>query len=285
MTPEPYFFHSEVAAKILKAADQGLSTIKISLDLNLSQKNFKIKNTCLVLDDISAIEIRRLEPVASSPGKIFMFMDNELKPLEIRSGGYYKLVPTKTAPILEINGIKMHRSGSIDPLFDARLKAELVVRPCDTVLDTCAGLGYSAVHALKQGAEKIISAEKSREVIRLGRYNPWFKEYRKEKTQLIHGDITLLITKMKKETFNSVIHDPPRFTSASGMLYSRKFYDELFRVMAKGARLFHYTGSPGRIRHQDRFIKNTIKRLEASGFENLEFRENLQGIHAKKNKA
>ncbi len=282
--PETYFFHSDVAATIIEAAGQGLSHVRVSLDLNLSRKNFEIKNTTLVLNDIAFVEINKLESIASSPGKIFMLRDNELKPLETRAGGYYKLVPTETAPILEINGIKMHRSGAIDPLLDARLKAELVVRPHDFVLDTCAGLGYSAVYALKQGAEKIISVEKSREVLNLRQFNPWFKKYDK-KIQLVHGDITEVITELKQASFHCIIHDPPRFTSASGMLYSRKFYGELFRVMAKGARLFHYTGNPGRIRYQDRFIKNTIKRLTASGFENPEFKENLQGIYARKNKA
>jgi predicted methyltransferase len=79
-----------------------------------------------------------------------------------------------------------------------------------------------------------------------------------------------------------VIHDPPRFTSATGDLYGKKFYAALFRVMASPSKLFHYTGSPKKIKTRDKFIKNTIKRLERAGFKALCFHDNLQGIYAQK---
>ncbi len=278
-----YFFHFDVVTQILEALRTGKKEVRLSLDLNLTHKIWQIQETHLILDHNVSVDIERLEAVSSVKNKIFVLENEALKPLEVRSHGYYKLVPTQSAPILEIDGIKMHRSKDIDPLTDAKLKTKLVVLSNDQVLDTCGGLGYSAVFALKAGAKKVVSFEKSREVIRLRNVNPWLKKYADKRLELTHGDITDEIDLLKDGMFNSVIHDPPRFTSATGDLYGKKFYDALFRVMVPGARLFHYTGSPKKIKTQDTFIKNTIKRLDTSGFNDLKFNDHLQGIYGRKN--
>jgi len=278
-----YYFHSVVAAKALKAISAGEKSLCISLDLNLSEKTWHIDQDRLILDHNSFIDAENLTPILSSTNKIFIFQDNAVTPAEVRSDGYFKLVPTRGAPTLEINGIKMHRSKDIDPFIDAELKTQLVVSKGDQVLDTCGGLGYSAIFALKAGARKIISTEKSRAVITLRNLNPWLEKYADQRLELIHTDICQEITQFGAGFFNSVIHDPPRFTSATGDLYGKKFYAELFRVMGPHSKLFHYTGSPKKIKTKDTFIKNTIKRLEHSGFKSVCFHDNLQGIYAQKN--
>lgn len=279
---DTYYFYFEVVSQILQAIQADKTQISVSLDLNLTQKTWQIVDSRLILDKDRFVDTQMLSSIASAKGKIFVLEDKELRPLEIRSQGYYKLVPTSSAPTLEINGIKMHRSKDIDPLTDARLKTQLVVSNNDHVLDTCGGLGYSAIFALKAGARKVLSVEKSREVVQLRSLNPWLEKYADERLELTHGDITQQISIFGDGVFNSVIHDPPRFTSATGDLYGKRFYDALFRVMATGAKLFHYTGSPKKIKTQDKFIKNTIKRLENSGFKSLEFHDHLQGIYGRK---
>lgn len=278
-----YYFHSDAAVKALKAIRTGEKGLCLSLDLNLSEKTWQIEQDRLILDDHSFIDAERLTPIVSSINKIFIFQGNVVTPAEVRSDGYYKLVPTTSAPTLEINGIKMHRSKDIDPLTDAKLKAQLVVSKGDKVLDTCGGLGYSAIFALKAGALKVISTEKSRAVITLRNLNPWLKKYTDHRLELIHTDICQEIAQFEAELFNSVIHDPPRFTSATGDLYGKKFYTELFRVMGPHSKLFHYTGSPKKIKTKDTFIKNTVKRLEHCGFKSVCFHDSLQGIYAQKN--
>lgn len=283
MTNTAYYFHSDVIAKILAGVRNGVKNLCLSLDLNVSEKTWEIEADRLVLDKDTCIEVKTLVPVSSAENKIFIFQNNVLSPVEVRSDGYYKLVPTSGAPTLEINGIKMHRSKDIDPFLDAKLKTQLVVSPSDLVLDTCGGLGYSAIFALKAGAKKVLSTEKSLAVINLRNLNPWLKKFADKKLELIHTDIVQEIDTFKSGKFNSVIHDPPRFTGATGDLYGKKFYDALFRVMAPHSKLFHYTGSPKKIKTQDKFIKNTIKRLEQSGFKAVCFHDNLQGIYAQKN--
>ncbi len=276
-----YYFYSKTALKIIRAAQQGAKHIDVSLDLNLSGKQWEITDNRLVLEPGCTLDIQELEPVCRTENKIFIYENQQLKPLEFRGQGYYKLVPTKTVPTLEINGIKMHRSKDIDPLTDARLKTQKVVRPGDVVLDTCGGLGYSALYALKAGAQKVISTEKDQAVLYLRKLNPWTKD--DPHLELICADICQKIPQFKDNCFNSIIHDPPRFTSATGDLYGKPFYQALFRVLTPRGRLFHYTGSPKKIKEQDRFLRNTKKRLEVSGFGNVRFKERLQGFLADKN--
>ena len=278
----PYYFHFDVVTKLLEATRKKEKSVSLSLDLNLSEKVWPLEADRLMLDTDTFIDMNKLESILSFKNKIFIFQNNALTPIEIRSDGYYKLVPTTSAPTLEINGIKMHRSKDIDPLTDAKLKTQLVVRTNDQVLDTCGGLGYSALFALKAGARKVISTEKSRAVIKIRNLNPWLKISEDKRLELIRTDITKEIDRFENGMFNSVIHDPPRFTSATGDLYGKKFYDALFRVMAVHSKLFHYTGSPKKIKTKDKFIKNTMKRLEYSGFKDIRFHDNLQGIYAQK---
>ncbi len=277
-----YYFYFDVVTRILEAMGNGAQKVSLSLDLNLSENLWQIDADRLILDNDNFIDMKKLESISAFKNRIFIFQNNELIPIEIRSDAYYKLVPTDSAPTLEINGIKMHRSKDIDPLTDARLKAQLVVRAKDQVLDTCGGLGYSALFALKAGAQKVISTEKSLAVINIRNLNPWLKISSDTRLELIHTDITKEIDGFEKGMFNAVIHDPPRFTSTTGDLYGRKFYTALFRVMASHSKLFHYTGSPKKIKEKDNFIKNTMKRLEKSGYKDICFYDNLQGIYAEK---
>ncbi len=277
-----HYFHFNCIDQILKAHKSGAKKVLTSLDLNMSEQAYSIKDNRLFLTDQLSIELEKLEEIKSKQNKIFILKGNTLSPLEIRSDGYYKLVPTKSLPTLEIDGIKMHRSKDIDPATDAKLKTQLVVSPGDHVLDTCGGLGYSALFALKAGANKVISTEKSNAVIELRNLNPWILSQDTSNIKLIHTDITHWIELFENELFNSVIHDPPRFTSSTGDLYGLNFYIQLYRIMAKHSKLFHYTGSPKKIKSEDKFIKNTMKRLEKTGFNNVCFHDRLQGIYAQK---
>jgi len=275
----------------MDARSSGQTSIQISLNLNLSVETFEIREECLIAGD-SCIPLGELQSIVSAGNKVFGFDKNGLVPIEVRAAGYYKLVPTSSVPTLEINGIKMHRSKDIDPLEDALLKTQLVVRPGNTVLDTCGGLGYSALFAVKAGARKVVSTEKSPEVLKIRNQNPWvwpgafdwFSSEASQRIQLEQGDINELITSLPDDSFDAVVHDPPRFCSATGDLYGKVFYEQLARVMRTGALLFHYTGSPKKIVHQDRFIQNAMKRLDLAGFYKISFNEHLQGIYAEKNK-
>lgn len=285
-----YYFHAGVARQIIDADKTERSHVEVSLDLNMSVATFPLQDHNLVLEG-GVMPVADLEPLLSAGNKVFRYTDKRLAPIEVRADGYYKLVPTSSVPTLEINGIKMHRSKDIAPLEDARLKTELVVRSGNHVLDTCGGLGYSALFAVKAGARTVVSTEKSPAVLKIRRQNPWvcpgafdwFTPEAAHRINLVQGDINSFITTLPDNSFDAVVHDPPRFCSATGDLYGKAFYGQLARVMRNGARLFHYTGSPKKIVHQDRFIQNAMKRLDLAGFYKISFNDHLQGIYAEKN--
>jgi uncharacterized protein len=73
------------------------------------------------------------------------------------------------------------------------------------------------------------------------------------------------IGSLPSESFDAVLHDPPRFGIA-GELYSQAFYDQLARVLRPNGRLFHYTGTPNKLTSR-RDVPNEVSgRLQRAGF-------------------
>ena len=180
-----------------------------------------------------------------------------------------KLVPTDWGPpTFEIDGIKMLVSARISPIEDARQKVALVAPRGKTVLDTCGGLGYFAACCLESGVAKILSFEKSEDVLWLRTLNPWSPDPDAPDTggrlHLAHADISQAIVDIADASVDAVLHDPPRFGIA-GELYSQVFYDHLARVLRRGGRLFHYTGAPNRLTSGRDVPREVARRLEKSG--------------------
>lgn len=186
------------------------------------------------------------------------------------SGALIKLVPTEWgAPTFEIDGIKMLPTAKESPRDDARRKVALVEPRGKTLLDTCGGLGYFAACCLEAGVARILSFEKNPEVLWLRQLNPWSPDPDEPaytgRLVLTHADVLQAIEKLEAGSVDAVLHDPPRFGIA-GDLYSRAFYDQLARVLRRGGRLFHYTGSPNKLT-SDRDVPGEVaKRLEGAGF-------------------
>ena len=97
-----------------------------------------------------------------------------------------------------------------------------------------------------------------------------------KKIKIIVGDATKIIKEFEDNSFNKILHDPPRFQLA-GELYSKEFYFELFRVLKKGGKLFHYTGIVGKSWGK-RFLKGIKNRLLQAGFKKVTFREKERGF-------
>ncbi|MCM2336615.1 MAG: hypothetical protein NDI66_07520, partial [Pseudomonas sp.] len=191
-------------------------------------------------------------------------------PVSRYSGALIKLVPTGWgAPTFEIDGIKMLPTSKESPLDDARRKVALVEPRGKVVLDTCGGLGYFAACCLDAGVARIQSFEKNADVLWLRTLNPWSPDPDDPasggRLQLQQADISEAITRVADASVDAVLHDPPRFGIA-GELYSQAFYDQLARVLRRGGRLFHYTGSPNRLTSGRDVPREVLKRLEKAGF-------------------
>ncbi len=281
MEKQTYYLYSRMAGKILDAIKEGKQVVELSVDLNKTLHRFELKHHCIYFDLVNNLNIEELTYIKKKKNKIFKLKNGNLEPLEYRNDGYYKLVPTNYAPTIEISGIRMHRTKDFDPFNDARLKAGKVVKKGDRVLDTCSGLGYTAIWALKLGARQVVSVERNKYVIKLRKQNPWSHELSDPNMQLVHDDIFEYVRRLKSCSFDAIIHDPPRFSRA-GELYGEEFYGQLLRVMTQKGKLFHYTGTPYSARRGNSFMENTAKRLKFAGFKKVFIHQDLLGIYAKK---
>jgi uncharacterized protein len=186
------------------------------------------------------------------------------------AGSLIKLVPTEWgAPTFEIDGIKMLPTSKESPFEDARRKVTLIEPRGKVVLDTCGGLGYFAACCLEAGVARVHSFEKNADVLWLRTLNPWSPDpdapANGGRLQLDHADISQAITRIADASMDALLHDPPRFGIA-GELYSQAFYDQLARVLRRGGRLFHYTGSPNKLTSGRDVPREVAKRLEKAGF-------------------
>ncbi|NKJ21654.1 SAM-dependent methyltransferase [Dyella sp. SG609] len=209
------------------------------------------------------------------PGKIkdrtiYYWDGDEFAPVSRFSASLIKLVPTEWgAPTFEIDGIKMLPTSKESPIDDARRKVALVEPRGKAVLDTCGGLGYFAACCLDAGMGRIQSFEKNPDVLWLRTLNPWSPDPDAPaaggRLQLAQADVSQAIAAVADASVDAVLHDPPRFGIA-GELYSQVFYEQLARVIRRGGRMFHYTGSPNKLTSDRDVPREVARRLEKAGF-------------------
>ena len=204
----------------------------------------------------------------------------EIKFFDEKTKKFYKLVPTSTWPTLEISGIHMHRIKEVDPKTDSELKIKALGKIYGEILDVCTGLGYTAIIAARRKrVKKVITIEIDENVIKIARQNEFSKElFENPKIELIIGDAFEVIRKFEDESFDFIIHDPPRFSLAPE-LYSQEFYIQLFRVLKRKGRMFHYTGEPGKLSGKN-FVKGIVKRLLLAGFRKVVKVREAKGVVA-----
>lgn len=211
---------------------------------------------------------------------LYAWDGKDLYTLAIFDKHLYRLRPMAGKPILEMDGLRMHLVKDFRDVFDYSNEIVRILRigRGDTVLDTCTGLGYTAIAASRK-AGKVITVENSRAVLTLAGWNPWSRElFSSPNISAINGDSFEEVPKIK-EKFTKIIHDPPRLSRA-GSLYSGEFYRRLASASKEGALLFHYFGSLGK---GERRISTEVKRrLSGAGWEFLKFYPRLQGCTARK---
>lgn len=195
---------------------------------------------------------------------------------------FYQLVPTRTIPTLKISGVPMHRHIRIDPLQDTLLKIK-AVKPYGVVLDTCTGLGYTAIYAAKlPEVKKVITIEKDENVLKIAKLNEASKElFTNQKIKIFHADVTKKIKSFPNDFFDCIIHDPPTFVLAPE-LYCLNFYQQLYRVLKKNAKIWHYCPDPGKMKGKSKLKSRIIKNLKSAGFKNVRYDEKSSGIIAKR---
>jgi hypothetical protein len=195
-------------------------------------------------------------------------------------GRAYSLMPTDGAPTLLVSGIPMHRVKDTEPHRDTLTKIRAVSPITGRVLDTCTGLGYTAIEAAKS-AEQVVTIELDPTVLEVASLNPWSRAlFEHPRIEQVVGDAFDEIAQFEDESFSRIIHDPPMF-SLAGDLYSGEFYRELYRVMQRKGRLFHYVGDLDS-RSGRNVVKGVARRLEEAGFSRIIRRPEAFGVVAYK---
>jgi predicted methyltransferase len=259
-------FVRATAQALLAARDASAGEWSGSLDLGLSQGMALLQAEVWQWRDV-----RYPYPPSLKDRTIYYWDGGEFVSAARFSGSLIKLVPTEWgAPTFEIDGIKMLPTSKQSPFEDARHKVALIEPRGKRVLDTCGGLGYFAACCLQAGAARIDSFEKNADVLWLRALNPWSPDAEdpanEGRLQLRHADVSLAISQVADASIDAALHDPPRFGIA-GELYSQVFYDHLARVLRRGGRLFHYTGSPNKLTTGRDVPREVARRLERAGFE------------------
>ena len=254
------------AAALLAARDAGTAAWTGSLDLDRSTGTAELQ-----ADGWLWCGERYPYPPALKDRSIHYWDGDGFTAAARYSGALIKLVPTEWGvPTFEIDGIKMLPTAQASPLDDARRKVALVEPRGKVVLDTCGGLGYFAACCLDAGAAHIHSFEKNPDVLWLRTLNPWSPDpdapEHGGRLQLVHADVSQAIAQLADASVDALLHDPPRFGIA-GELYSAAFYRQLARVLRRGGRLFHYTGSPNKLTSGRDVPREVARRLQEAGFE------------------
>ena len=259
--PSPLLTQS-LGAALLAARDAGSTRWQGSFDLGRS-----VEDVGLQADNWQWRAQHLPYPGKLKERTLYYFDGETFAPISRYAGKLIKLVPTEwNVPTFEIDGIKMLPTAKESPLDDARRKVALVQPAGKTVLDTCGGLGYFARCCLDAGVAHMQSYEKNEDVLWLRTLNPWSPDLAEnaDRLHLTHADVAQAITQLPDAHFDAALHDPPRFGIA-GELYSQAFYDQLARVLKRGGRLFHYTGSPNKLTSGRDVPREVARRLQAAG--------------------
>ena len=270
------------AQQLLEAKKKGLRSIDISLDLNKTKMKIHIENNFFIFPNNQKIEINQLKKPIKDNTSCFLVKNNSLIKIQLfseQTNKFYKLVPTRDAPTLEISGIRMHVTKEFTPMEDTKRKIESIAPVKGMILDTCMGLGYTAILSSKY-ADFVITCEKDENVIEIAQLNPWSKElFNNKKISILKTSIFDEVKLFKSNIFDAVIHDPPRLSLAIE-LYSLEFYKQLFRVLKKDGKIYHYTGSPGSKFRRIDLAKNVGQRLRAAGL--MDIKKSHYGLTAMK---
>ncbi len=271
------------ARTLLEARNTGVTEVECSLDLNISTDMLSVSADGVVLPDESTLSWAVLTEVEKTPNSCFVAENGEVSKIRTFSEEtqrYYSLMPTSGAPTMLISGIPMHRIKGTDPHKDTLEKIKAAKPIFGPVLDTATGLGYTAIAAAAK-ADHVTTVEFDPAALEVARLNPWSQRlFDNPKITQRLGDSYDVVPELDDGTFARIIHDPPMFNLA-GHLYSEDFYADLYRVLRRNGKLFHYIGDPDS-KSGANVTRGAIRRLQAVGFRKVQRRPRAFGLVAVK---
>ncbi len=272
------------AEPLLKARREGRYSAATSPDLGLSTVEVVLDEDGVRFPDGTVVAWQDLERIARSETKCFL-IEGDAPPRDIQvfsetTNWLRSLMPTRAAPTMLVSGTPMHRIKGTDPWRDTLTKIKALAPVTGEVLDTATGLGYTAIEAAKS-ATRVVTVELDPAALEVARLNPWSRAlFDNPRIEQVVGDVGQVILDFPDGAFSRVLHDPPMF-SLAGDLYSGAFYRQLYRVLRRGGRLFHYVGDLESKSGQG-IVKGVVRRLQESGFTRISRRPEAFGVLAVK---
>lgn len=249
----------------------------VSTDLGITENVVKRTDKGVLLNSVF-LNYESLRKIAHREESVYFVTKNGVFQVAIHEKHYYKLIPTAGAPTIEIDGIRMHRTSGTTPDRDTCTKLDALGLSHGNVLDTCTGLGYTAIEAARRGANKVVSVELQPNVLRIAKMNPWSSDlFDLIGIHKVIADVFSAVDFLPNRFFDYVIHDPPRHRQA-GKLYSGTFYQKIYRVLRRGGKMYHYTGEPRSRYRGVNFPRGVSKRLGEAGFVDLVYHKNSMGF-------
>ncbi|MCD6227508.1 RsmD family RNA methyltransferase [Candidatus Micrarchaeota archaeon] len=230
------FLTKKIAQYIIKNKKQGY--VLISPDLNKSHTKLKVNPNMFDIKILKKITqanaVYYYDTETKKYYKIALYEFDEKK----HKGVYCQLNVFDKIPVLTINGFRMHRVIN-DPLKYVKDVINSLDINNKTVLDTCMGLGYTAIEASKK-TKSVTTCEKYKSVYNIAKVNPWSEELFKNKNiNAINKDVIEYLKNNKK--FDIIIHDPPTI-KFSPELYSKDFYELVNNASHPKTKMYHYFG-------------------------------------------
>ena len=282
MSNPPVLSHVQVGP-VLRARQAGKPSAVTSLDLGLTTAEVALEPERVVLPDGQWLSWDSLEEIRHSESVCFVVEENGAEKIQRFSeylNRFYSLMPTPRAPTLLVSGIPMHRIQGTDPHRDTLSKIRTVAPIKGRVLDTCTGLGYTAIEAAKT-AEQVVTVELDPTVLEVARLNPWSQPlFEHPRIEQLVGDSLEEVQAFADGSFARILHDPPMF-SLAGELYSGEVYRHLFRVLRGKGRLYHYIGDLSS-RSGRNVVRGVVRRLQDAGFVRVVRRPEAFGVVAYK---
>ncbi len=257
--------------------------IPCSLDLGLTKVDLTIQDEGVLLPSGDSLGWEILADISEAENNCFMLHGNDLEKItrfSEQTDRVYGLMPTSAAPTLLVSGIPMHRIKDTTPDLDTLEKIKAIKPIHGHILDTSMGLGYTAIKAAKY-ADQITTIELEPVVEEIASINPWSHDlFINRKINRVIADSSHILPEFEDGTFSAIIHDPP-VMSLAGDLYGFDYYQQLYRVLHSGGKLFHYIGDPNS--HSGRNVtRGVVERLSRAGFYRVRRQPRAFGVVAYK---
>lgn len=268
------------ARPLLAARKHGQTSVETSLDLGMSVVSVSLTNAGVMLPTSEVLPWSLVEKVGEDESTCYTARGEPVRSFSESTNRVLSLVPTRGAPALLLSGFLMHRIKDISPWQHAERMIAALSPIRGRVLDTTTGLGYTTILAARSAAT-VTTIELDPAAQEIARYNPWSRElFTNSRITRLMGDACEVIPTFEDERFEHIMHDPPMFKLA-GELYSGAFYRELYRILTRGGRLFHYVGDP-ESKASGSVTRGVLRRLQEAGFARVVKRAEAYGVVAYK---